>query len=241
MNKKKRYAIYVTSVLFLLAGFFCMAIAGSDAFESNKNLRTIIGLSSFLFWVPPLFILSKNFISLVISEMYELEDKMLRENNFFVEIESLETQASLKEKFLKRGFTPRGDFLHKKQFSFAKDYINYYLMISEEQNILKFFDRYFDKNIDYFVSNKKFRRNNYIYVVFFHSTLSEPNIDYVKNCIINQDVIQGVARHTDTVIPIIYDTNRGKYIMRKMNHKLSLKPLQIALRNFYKVVINPTK
>jgi hypothetical protein len=67
--------------------------------------------------------------------MVEIAEKMLNEDNYFSMIDMDENPTTLENRFIKLGFHPKQGYLHKKQLSFVKDYLNYYIVILISRHI----------------------------------------------------------------------------------------------------------
>jgi hypothetical protein len=141
---------------------------------------------------------------------------------------------------MQQGFNIKSGYLHKRNIYFLKDYLNYYVSIVEEEPIT---EEYFDMTIgrleEMLKNNKKWlNKNNVLYLFFFKRDITDNELDLLKNAIINQDVMQNMPGYFDTILPIVYDTAEQKYMAKALNRKdrFSIKPIQIALRKFYKII-----
>ena len=85
----------------------------------------------------------------------------------------------------------------------------------------------------------RLKKNNIVYLFFFKGSITDDEMGFLKNVIINQDVMQSLPVTMDTILPIVYDTAKQKYIVKKLNKKerFIIRPIHIALRNFYKLII----
>jgi hypothetical protein len=238
MTKKKRIVILSVAVLLFVLGFLTLAIAASIQDTVNNKYANILGLSSFGFWGLSLFILIKNFTNMVFSEMNETTEKMHNEVDFFSMISINENPQTLEERFIKSGFKLQQGYLHKRQFSFAKDYINYYVAIANEESIMEYFNVFLSSVEDLFQNKSRFHKNNVIYVFFFNRNITNEELVFIKSIIINQDVAQGLPINFDTILPIVYDITNQKYIIKALKNRFSIKLLHIALRKFYKMISN---
>jgi|GEM_PF-5653565 len=235
MSKKKRIVIFSVAIFLMVVGFVCIGIAAILQ-DVNRKYANIIGLSSFGMWGLALFTLLKNFTNMVSSELMDMEAKMRNEADFFSMIGIHETPKSLEERFIKSGFKLKQEYLHKRQFSLAKDYINYYVAIAQEENIIEHFEAFLKKAEDLFQDQSRFHKNNVIYLFFFNRDITQEKLDFLKTVIINQEVIQGLPGSFDTVLPIIYDTANQKYIVRTPRRRFSIALLDMALRKYYKMI-----
>jgi len=237
MDRKKRIVVLSIAVFLFVLGFICIGIAAIAQDTINRKYINVIGLSSFGFWLLSLFLIIKNFTNMISSEMIEISAKMHNEIDFFSIINMNESPQSLEERFIKAGFKVKQGCLHKREFSFAKDYINYYVIITKDENIITYLDGFL-KSIDedLFQSKFRFHKNNIVYVFFFNRNTTIEELDCIKNVIINQEVSQGLPLDFDTVLPIVYDTTNYKYIIKSQKSKFSIKLLNMALRKFYKII-----
>lgn len=235
MSKKKRIVIYSITIFLFVLGFVSLILAIMLP-AGNEKYSIIIGLSAFVWWGLALFILLKNYTNMMSSELEEADEKMRDEEDFFSMISIDETPQSLKERFIKSGFKPKQGFLHKWQFSFAKDYLNYYVAIAREKNIIEYF-KVFGKEIEGLLNDRsRFHKNNVIYVFFFNCNITPEELDSIKNIMINQEIVQGLPGSFDTILPVVYDTVNQKYIVRTVRHRFSIALIYIALRKFYKMI-----
>ena len=117
-----------------------------------------------------------------------------------------------------------------------KDYINYFVMIVKEENILEYLNEFIEKTDDLFQNDTRFHKNNVVYMFFVNYDITSEKIDYIKNVIINQDVLQELPINSDTILPIIYDAANHKCIIKTNKNRLSIKLIHIALRNIYKIL-----
>jgi hypothetical protein len=236
MTKKKRIVILSVAVLLMILGFLSVVIAESIQDTVNNKYANILGLSSFGFWGLALFILIRDFTDMVSSEMNETTEKIHNEVNFFSMINLNENPQTLEARFIKSGFKLQQGYLHKRQFSFAKDYINYYVAIANEESIMEYFDVFLSNVEDLFQNKSRFHKNNVIYLFFFNRNITNEELDFLKSIIINQDVAQGLPFNDDTILPIVYDITNQKYIIKALKNRFSIKLLHIALRKFYKII-----
>ena len=236
MDKKKRIAIFSIAVLLAVLGIICITIAVITQDMLNRKYVNIIGFSSFGFWGLGLFILMRNHTNMVSSEMNEIASKMHNEEDFFSMINLIENPQTLEERFIRSGFKLQHGGLHKREFSFMKDYINFYVIIVNEENIAIYLES-FMKNIDDFFQNKtRFRHNKVVYLFFFTRNITQDELGLLKKVIINQDVSQELPLNFDTVLPIVYDMTNNQYIIKTLRRRFSIKLLNIALRKFYKMI-----
>ena len=236
MNKKKRIIIYSIAIFLLVAGFACLIIAATIQ-DTNRKYANIIGLSSFGIWGLALVVLLINYKNMVTSMLMDLEEKIRSESDFFSIISISETPQTLEDRFIKSGFMPKQEYLHKRQFSLSKDYINYYVAVAQEENITEYFEDFLKKASNLFQDQSRFHKNNVIYLfLFINRDITQEESDYLKTVIINQEVMQRLPENFDTVLPIIYNIANQEYIIRKSRRKFSIALFDKALRKYYKMI-----
>ncbi len=236
MNKKQRIISLTIGIGLGVVGFTCLGVAAMVQNKLGDTYENTIFISGFAFMILASIYLIVKAPKIILSELEEQAESMESENIFFTTIKFEESINSLKEKFLKAGFIQGENYLHKKIFSLTKDYINYYVVIVDNTNMTEYMDVFFN-NIDTLIeSQKRLNKNNYIYLIFFKNNISDNELIPLKFLVINQDVIQGLNYQADTVVPIVYNIGKQEYILRINNRKLSLKPIDIAIKNFCKVV-----
>jgi len=238
MNNKQRVLSFIFSIILGALGFGCFAVAAMVQENLGNIYANIIGISGFVFLILSLIYLLVKAPKMISSEMEELAERMKSETTFFTAIQLEESINSLKEKFYKAGFSQEQNYIHKKSFSFAKDYINYYVIIVENMEIEQYIDFFLEKIDSLIESQKRFEKNNYIYLIFFKNSISDDELIPLKNLIINQTVIQEIpSSRADTLVPIVYNIDNKEFMIRMNHRKLSLKPINIAMKNFCKIVI----
>jgi hypothetical protein len=239
MNQKQRALTYIIAIIFGTMGFLCFGVAGMLQAKPGNTCANFIGIIGFTFLTLALIYLIVKFPKLFLSEI-EAEAKSLEsEINFFSAINIEESNTSLKEKFLKAGFLKGSNYLHKKSFSFIKgDYINYYVFLVDNAVIEQYVETFLNQIDTLIESRKRFNKNNYIYLIFFNNHSSYNELIPLKNLIISQDVFQGISHshYLDYVIPILYNIDDKEYILRISKRKIIMKPIDIAMKNFCKIV-----
>lgn len=235
MSQKKRIVIFTIAILLMAAGFVCIGIAAAIQ-DTNREYANIIGFSSFGMLGLAVLVLLKNCQNIVLSELTDMETKIRNEADFFSVIKMPETHQTLEDHFIKMGFQLRQEYLHKWQFSFAKDYINYYVVIAQEENIIEYFEAFLKKAQALFQAQTRLHKNNVVYVFFFNRTVCEEELMFLKTIIINQEVMQGLPGNFDTVLPILYDTTNQQYMIRTPRRRFSIALLDVALRKCYKIL-----
>lgn len=237
MNKKQRVISIIIGIGFGVVGFICFVAAAMVQDWLGDSYANIIGVLGFAFLILSLIYLIRKAPEIITSEMEEKEASMNAENNFFTAIKFEEDIYSLKEKFLKAGFSEGSNYLHKKIFSVAKDYINYYVVIVDNTDMEQYIDDFLRKIDTLIKSQKHLNKNNYIYMIFFKDHVSYDELIPIKKMIISQDVVHGIPQYLlDTVVPIVYSIENQEYILRINNRKLSLNPIDIAMKKFCKIV-----
>lgn len=234
MNRKKGNVIISIAILLIFLGFVCIAIAAS--IEDTVEYAHIIGLSAFGFWGLSVFLLLKNISKIISLEINEYAEQMYNDANFFSKISLIENPETLKKRFIRSGFKKQQGYLHKIQFSFAKDYINYYVAIVKDENIIEYFNEAVNEMDELVQTKLHFKKNNVVYLFFFNSNITPEELNFLQNVIINQEIAQGLSLIYNTVLPIIYDTVNQKYIIKITKSRFSINILHIALRKFYKMI-----
>lgn len=239
MSKKKRIIIFSTAMFLGVLGFVCILLAGIFQDVIERRYINIIGFSSFAFWGTAIFLLLKNFVNLISSEMDEMEETMSGEESFFSMISMGEKPETLKERLIKSGFRTQEDFLYRKQFSLSKDYINFYAVIVEDENIAEYFEFFLKKAECLFQKKSLKRKSNVAYLFFFNRNITCAELDFLKEVIINQDIMHGLPVNIAAILPIVYETENRKYIIRAVKRKdrFSVNLFQIALRRLYMILL----
>jgi len=178
----------------------------------------------------------RNYTGIVQWEMNEIAEKMHCDNNFFSFINIEETPKTIEARFEKQGFKREKDYLFRRQFSLAKDYINYYVIIVDEENIEAYTRRFCEGAERFFKNKSRFNKQNVAYLIFFNTAVTAEVLAFIKNLIINQDVMQGLPIRFDTILPIVYDTANKRFVVKSSKNKFSIKLLHIALRKFYRII-----
>ena len=236
MSKKKRVIIISVTILLMVLGFVCITIAANTPATFNKQYSNVIGLSSFVFWGLALIMLIKNYSKMVSSEMFEAAEKMKTESDFYSLFYTNANPHELEERFANAGFKKYQNFLRKRQFSFIKDYINYYVAIAEVEDIQDYFNNLVEGIEEMLQNQAHLHRNNIVYVFVFTSNLEQEKLDYLQEIIINQETIQGIPGSFDTVLPVVYDKVKQRFIIRTIRRRYSIALLDIALRKLYKMM-----
>ncbi len=238
MNKKQRVISYSISMVLFSIGVSCFIVAAVVQDKLGNTFANIMVLLGLVFLILSLVYLVLKAPKMISSEMEERAERLGLENKFFSTIKIEESMYSLREKFIRKGYKQGDNYLHKKKFSFSKDYINYYLFTVDNVNLMQYIEDFL-KNINLIIeSQKRLNKNNLIYLVFFKYNISDDEMMTIKNMIINQDVFQELPHYmSDAVVPIVYDIEKHEYLLRTTNMKLSLKPIDIAIRKFCEIVI----
>lgn len=237
MNKKQRVISLIIAIVLAVAGFACFGVAAMMQDKLGDTYANTIGISGFVFLILSVIYLLVKAPKMMSSEMEERAKRLESENTFFTTIQVEESIHSLKEKFFKAGFSHGQNYLHKKSFSLAKDYINYYVVIVDNTDIEQYVNAFLEKIDTLIESQKRFKKNNYIYLIFFKDHISDDELLPLKNLIINQDVIQEIpSSRSDTLVPIVYNIENQEFVIRINRKKLSLKPIEMAMKTFGKIV-----
>lgn len=237
MDKKQRRKIHTIAIALIILGFACVTVAGLVQDKINYFYACVFGILGFAFVISALIILIAKYPKLVASEMEDRASALETEDTFFTRVKLKETPFSLKEKFKLAGFHEDDGFHHRKKFSLAKDYINYYAFVVDDTDMGQYIDTFIHKFDDLTGSQKHLNKNNYVFIVFFKNNVSNDDLLPLKNLIITQDVTQDIQRYyLDTVVPVVYDYENQEFILRNKKSTWSIKPINIAMKRFCKIV-----
>ena len=174
MNKKEYLLFTVVLVVSIIVFFGMLALA---AFLQERGVRaeiyTPIGVGSFIIGAASLVFIFVNYsraMGYEASVKIQKIDDAPRETIDHFDIEKI--RDLLKD----QGFKPKDDYLHKRKFSFAKDYINYYVCFSESTNA----DSEIDRLLKRFDSRNYSSQNNCLILLISLNQIEEKDIQALK-------------------------------------------------------------
>ena len=132
---KKEYVTYTAIGISALVMFFGMLVAAAILQDNgvDSKIYTPIGMSSFLFAIVGIIILLANFSRAAEYEMRVKGEKI--DKSEFTVIENV-SEEKLRSMLNNAGFKEKDGYLHKKRFSLAKDYVNYFIRLPYGDDII---------------------------------------------------------------------------------------------------------
>lgn len=230
MNKKRRFLVYIVSILALIAGFVALVVGGYLQ-ETKEMPIEIFLIVAFAFWGGCVFLLLKNFSAMWSSEIMEKQARLTDEANYFTLLNQPENADTLKEKFQKAGYIFKNDYLFKKTFSLLTGHQNTYVFIFSPQDMPKHFTD-FAKSITVGQQLPP-GKIGCIYVLYFLKDVTENDLTAIKSFII---ALETIAMYP-LILPIVYNESQQQYIFRNAKKGFSIRPLDISMQNFKKIVL----
>lgn len=132
---KKEYAIYIAVAIVGIIAFFGMLLVAAILQDNgvSSKIYTPIVLSSFIFAIISIIILLSNFSRATEYEMNAKDEKI--EKSEFIVIENV-SEKKLRDALTNAGFKEKDGYLHKRRFSFSKDYVNYFIRLPYGEGII---------------------------------------------------------------------------------------------------------
>lgn len=233
MDKKSRVIFGLILLGIAAVGVVIMALAPAiaKALGTQENIPIFTGLGILGILLIALLVKSPKLLS---GEMEDKAAKLAAEKDFFVQIPAEETMIGLESKLRGAGFEKKDGMLHKREFSLAKDYVNFYAILAETEDFSTSIKELMQKLDAFSKTSKSLNRNACCLTVFFADKTNEKEFADLKTLMINQRVLLDMQQHWDNaVIPVIYDKENRCFIFYKPK-KRSVNPLDLAIRSFCK-------
>ncbi len=218
---KKEYVTYTAIGIVALVMFFGMLVAAAILQDNgvDSKIYTPIGLSSFLFAIVGIIILLADFSRAAEYEMRVKGEKI--DKSEFTVIENV-SEGKLRSVLSNAGFKEKDGYLHKRQFSFAKDYVNYFIRMPYGDDIIcdpESEARKADDCIDLRIQNKCLILIDSAYGVTPEMLNSAK--DFNKIFILVESVMP--SARTNSAIYALLDTSNNKlYILEGNKHSISV-------------------
>ena len=270
MEKSKRKKITAAYITFAILGFvFILLAAIVDTVTGNGGMAGAMGVLGFVSWGLSLFFLFKNFGNLVQGEMMDNIESLMADDGYFAYLDVNIAEYSpglLLEPFKNNGFKviesklDSCQMLHKKEFSILRDFVNYYVVLAEVDNIGPFHDAY----IDAFETMVNTRKNNIVYLIYVLDKLEEAppegqestapaleeapleddgqDADYLsnwhilKNINVMEETLNTLPMYRSITVIIAYDRVKNRYVIRDTHGKFANTLFKSGVKKFHKMV-----
>lgn len=235
MDKKSRlrFGLLLAGMTTIGAAIIAFTPTIANALEISQDIPLYVGIGLIAGIIVLMLIKAPNLIA---GEMEDKAAKLEADKDFFVKMPAYETRDSVERKFLNSGFTDQYGMLHKRVFTLAKDFVNYYAILVENNNVEAVYLELSQKLSSLAEMGESIGKNDCYMVVFFVDGTDETVLLNVKNLIISQRMLLSFQQYwVYAVVPIIYDTKNRAYILHK-EKKASINPIDLTIRAFYKFV-----
>ncbi len=238
MTHKKALAIQIIILILFVLGFVLLGVSAYLQDTADHRLVNILGWSALGAMGISVLILLICFGKVIVAETDYIREKMQNQSDaeFFSTISLYDTPYTLEERFIQAGFSMEEGYLHKRSPSLAKDYINYYVGIANEENISEYFNKFCEKIEGVIQSATRYQKHNIYYIFFFNRTIAQEERAVLKDIIADQYATRSIGFDFDVYLPIIYDTANQKYITKAVRGRFSYYLLDIAVRVIYKML-----
>lgn len=206
LTKKQHTTITVIGIALLLLGF-CLLIVASvlQSRGANSVIFIVLGLLAFAVWVADVIFMFSQFGRLF---EYEYDQKRARvESSSVSEIHGVSEQG-IKEACLREKLEEKdGLYFHKREFSFKRDAINYYVRAIDSDNV----ESTLNSEFGLFDRMAYKTKNKCLVLIMFKSGVTEKDIklsaDASKSFIFAE--ITAHSSYFNTAVTVIVDTNTG--------------------------------
>lgn len=236
MTKKKMILVYVVvAIIYFIACGIPIAVSEiPNVPDKYVNYSMVLWFALSIINLIILFTAfsGKNYNKLLEQGLDAKAAKFRASDNYIEFIPADETMSSLEEKFKNKGYKIKDGVMVKKKFSWRSDFANHILVTRQSDDFQKTLDEFYESPQE-FISEKLLRRKiGCIYFVIFCSDLSDKETEEFKNRLIEKE-----SYYVGPALPIIYDTDKKRYIIRGNVKGTALYPFATTARNFRKIVL----